>query len=30
MREFAIGGARVSELRYVLGLTPASPGGNMK
>jgi ribosomal protein S18 acetylase RimI-like enzyme len=25
MREFAIGGARVSELRYVLPLTPASP-----
>jgi ribosomal protein S18 acetylase RimI-like enzyme len=30
MREFAIGGARVSELRYVLGLMPAPPGGNMK
>lgn len=25
MREFTIGGARVSELRYVLPLTPASP-----
>lgn len=28
-REFTIGGARVSELRYVLALMPAPPDGNM-